>query len=61
MMLTPFLVVLMALIGLGAGLIFSAMTKKYRDLKFLIQFVKLLAITGIAFLYQQEEQERPKV
>ena len=39
----PLLVVLMALLGLGIGLIITAMTTKYRDLSFLVQFgVQLL-------------------
>jgi lipopolysaccharide transport system permease protein len=39
----PLLVVMMALLGLGLGLIITAMTTKYRDLSFLVQFgVQLL-------------------
>lgn len=39
----PFLVLLMALLGLGIGLIITAMTTKYRDLSFLVTFgVQLL-------------------
>jgi lipopolysaccharide transport system permease protein len=34
----PLLVILMAVLGLGAGMIISAMTTKYRDLAFLITF-----------------------
>lgn len=34
----PFIVVLMAALGLGAGMIISALTTKYRDLAFLITF-----------------------
>src|SRR6478672_2324761 len=34
----PVVVVLMAMLGLGAGMIISAMTTKYRDLAFLITF-----------------------
>ncbi len=34
----PVLVLIMALLGLGLGIIFSAMTTKYRDLRFLLQF-----------------------
>jgi lipopolysaccharide transport system permease protein len=34
----PVVVILMALLGLGAGMIISAMTTKYRDLAFLITF-----------------------
>ncbi|HEX6127090.1 MAG TPA: ABC transporter permease, partial [Pyrinomonadaceae bacterium] len=39
----PLLVILMALLGLGLGLIITAMTTKYRDLSFLVNFgVQLL-------------------
>lgn len=34
----PLIVILMATMGLGAGMIISAMTTKYRDLAFLITF-----------------------
>ena len=37
-LLTPYLIVLMAVIALGAGMIISAMTTKYRDLIFLLTF-----------------------
>lgn len=41
--LLPFLVLLMAAMGLGLGMIFSSMTTKYRDLTFLLTFgVQLL-------------------
>jgi lipopolysaccharide transport system permease protein len=41
--LMPFLVLLMAALGLGTGIIVSAMTTRYRDLRFLVQFgVQLL-------------------
>jgi lipopolysaccharide transport system permease protein len=40
---TPLLVLMMAGLGLGFGLVVSAMTTKYRDLRFLVQFgVQLL-------------------
>ena len=39
----PFLILLMAVMGLGLGIIFSALTTKYRDLSFLLTF-------GIQFL-----------
>ncbi len=43
LLLFPFLVLLMALLGLGVGIIVSAMTTKYRDLSFLVGFgVQLL-------------------
>lgn len=42
----PILVVLIALLGLGLGLIITAMTTKYRDLAFLVTFgVQLLMYT----------------
>lgn len=42
----PFLIILMALLGLGLGLLITAMTTKYRDLAFLITFgVQLLMYT----------------
>ncbi len=42
-LLIPVLIVLMALLGLGLGLIITAMTTKYRDLSFLVTFgVQLL-------------------
>ncbi|MCG7856230.1 ABC transporter permease [Flavihumibacter sediminis] len=41
--LLPFVVLVMALLGLGLGIIFSALTTKYRDLRFLLTFgVQLL-------------------
>jgi lipopolysaccharide transport system permease protein len=42
-LLTPILLLMMAGLGLGFGLIVSALTTKYRDLRFLVQFgVQLL-------------------
>lgn len=42
----PWLIVLMAMFGLGLGLIITAMTTKYRDLAFLVSFgVQLLMYT----------------
>ena len=39
----PLLIIMMAMLGLGLGLIITAMTTKYRDLSFLVQFgVQLL-------------------
>jgi lipopolysaccharide transport system permease protein len=36
--LLPYILILMSMLGLGFGLIFSSLTTKYKDLKFLIQF-----------------------
>jgi lipopolysaccharide transport system permease protein len=42
----PLLVILMALMGLGLGLIITALTTRYRDLAFLVTFgVQLLMYT----------------
>lgn len=44
--LLPLLVLLMAALGLGTGIIVSSMTTRYRDLRFLVQFgVQLLMYT----------------
>jgi lipopolysaccharide transport system permease protein len=46
LLLLPILLLLMASLGLGVGIIVSALTTKYRDLRFLIQFgVQLLMYT----------------
>ena len=45
-LLFPVLVMLMALLGLGLGLIITALTTKYRDLAFLVTFgIQLLMYT----------------
>ena len=47
----PVLVILMALLGLGAGLIITAMTTKYRDLTFLVTFGVQLLMYGTTVIY----------
>lgn len=47
----PLLVLLMALLGLGFGMIVSSMTTKYRDLTFLVQFGVQLLMYGSAVMY----------
>lgn len=47
----PFLVILMALLGLGLGLIITAMTTKYRDLTFLVTFGVQLLMYGTTVIY----------
>ena len=47
----PFLVLMMALLGLGLGLIITAMTTKYRDLAFLVQFGVQLLMYGTTVIY----------
>jgi lipopolysaccharide transport system permease protein len=45
-LLTPVLLLLMALLGLGTGILVSSLTTKYRDLNFLIAFGVQLAMYG---------------
>ncbi len=47
----PFLVLLMALLGLGLGLIITAMTTKYRDLSFLVTFGVQLLMYATTVIY----------
>jgi len=50
-LLFPFIVLIMALLGLGLGLIITAMTTKYRDLAFLVQFGVQLLMYGTTVVY----------
>jgi len=47
----PFLVVLMALLGLGLGLIITAITTKYKDLTFLVTFGVQLMMYATSVIY----------
>lgn len=47
----PVILLMFALMGLGFGLIFSAMTTKYRDLTFLIAFGVQLLMYGSGVIY----------
>ncbi|HWL06987.1 MAG TPA: ABC transporter permease [Planctomicrobium sp.] len=47
----PFLVLMMAALGLGFGVIFSSMTTKYRDLTFVIQFGVQLLMYATPIIY----------
>ena len=50
-LLFPFLVLLMAFLGLGLGLIITALTTKYRDLAFLITFGVQLSMYATTVIY----------
>lgn len=50
-LLVPYFLLLMACLGMGAGLIFSALTAKYRDLKFLITFGVQLLMYATPVIY----------
>lgn len=47
----PVLIIVMALLGLGLGMIISSMTTKYRDLSFLVTFGVQLLMYGSAVMY----------
>lgn len=47
----PLVVILMALLGLGAGMLISAMTTKYRDLGFLVGFGVQLLMYATTVIY----------
>jgi lipopolysaccharide transport system permease protein len=47
----PVLIILMALLGLGLGLIITAMTTKYRDLSFLVSFGVQLLMYATTVIY----------
>lgn len=49
--LTPVLLLLMAALGLGTGIIVSALTTKYRDFTFLIAFGVQLGMYGTPIIY----------
>jgi lipopolysaccharide transport system permease protein len=51
LLLFPYLVILMALQGLGAGLIITGMTTKYRDLAFLVNFGVQLLMYATTVVY----------
>jgi lipopolysaccharide transport system permease protein len=50
-LLVPILIVLMAALGLGLGMIISAMTTKYRDLAFLVTFGVQLLMYATTVIY----------
>lgn len=50
-LLLPFLILIMASLGLGLGIIFSSLTTKYKDLTFLIQFGVQLLMYATPIIY----------
>lgn len=50
-LLTPVLILIMAMFGLGIGIIVSSLTNKYRDLQFLIQFGVQLLMYATPVIY----------
>ena len=51
MAIVPYLIFLMAVLGLGTGIIFSSLTTKYRDLTFLITFGIQLLMYATPVIY----------
>jgi lipopolysaccharide transport system permease protein len=51
LLLLPLLILLMALLALGFGIIFSSLTTKYRDLRFLLTFGVQLAMFATPIVY----------
>lgn len=51
LVLVPLLVLIMAALGLGCGIIVSSLTTKYRDLRFLVQFGTQLLMYGTPVIY----------
>ncbi|OEK08835.1 ABC transporter permease [Flavivirga aquatica] len=51
LLLLPVLIVLMALLGLGFGMLISSLTTKYRDLTYLVGFGVQLLMYGSAVMY----------
>ncbi|TKC08192.1 ABC transporter permease [Pedobacter polaris] len=57
-LLFPYILILMALLGLGTGMIISAMTTKYRDLAFLVGFGVQLLMYATTVIYPLSEVEK---
>lgn len=51
LLLFPLMIVLMAMLGLGAGMLISALTTKYRDLTFLVTFGVQLLMYATPVIY----------
>lgn len=51
LLLLPLIVLVMALLGLGFGMLISSMTTKYKDFTFLVQFGVQLLMYGSAVMY----------
>jgi lipopolysaccharide transport system permease protein len=49
--LTPLLILMMAGLGLGFGILISSLTTKYRDLRFLVQFGVTLLMYATPVIY----------
>ncbi|EJF54920.1 ABC-type polysaccharide/polyol phosphate export system, permease component [Saprospira grandis DSM 2844] len=57
--LVPVYILLMGALGLGFGLIFTSLTTKYRDLKFLVQFGVQLLMYASPIIYPMSMIDQP--
>lgn len=62
MLLLPLIILIMSVLGLGAGILVSAMTTKYRDLGFLVAFsIQLLMFASPVIFPMQLVAKNPKL
>lgn len=60
-LLTPALIVILAGLALGFGILFSSLTTKYRDLTFLLTFIVQLWMYATPVIYPLSTIENPKL
>ena len=60
-LLTPVLVLLIAALALGFGVLFSSLTTKYRDLTFLLSFIVQLWMYATPVIYPLSTIEDPRL
>lgn len=60
-LLTPVLILILAGLGLGFGILFSSLTTKYRDLVFLLSFIVQLWMYATPVIYPLSTIDNPKL
>ena len=61
LLLTPILILILAALALGFGVLFSSLTTKYRDLTFLLTFIVQLWMYATPVIYPLSTIENPKL
>ena len=61
LLLTPVLILILAGLALGFGVLFSSLTTKYRDLTFLLTFIVQLWMYATPVIYPLSTIENPKL
>ena len=61
LLLTPILILILAALALGFGVLFSSLTTKYRDLTFLLTFIVQLWRSATPVIYPLSTIENPKL